>query len=1000
MKKNKKQSNHDFESPWFDLEYGMRFQVFQNLMRFRIRNILLVSSLYDLFLFEEDGRLFELLREEYLGLNLTHVPELTQVSSGKEAISMLKEQKRFDLIITTLHIEDMQAYNFAQLVRNSKIDIPIVLLAYDHTELSELLLYHDPSVFDQIFIWQGDFRIIIGIIKSLEDKFNVEHDTRVVGVQSIILIEDQVQFYSSYLPIIYMELFKQAQRLIFEGISLSHKLLRMRARPKILLCTTYEEAWNYFSKYKDTILGVISDIDFIHQGKQDPYAGIKFARNVKRQHVDIPILLQSNVPENEIKANESGAAFLLKNSPTLLQELRQFMFDHFGFGDFIFRAPDGKEYGRSVDLKSLEKQIQIVPEDSIKFHSERNHFSNWLKARTEFWLAHQLRPRKVSDFPSIKALRENLISSLREYRKTRQIGILTDFEKESFYPLSSFARVGGGSLGGKARGLSFINKLIYNYKVNNRFDDVNIYVPPAIVLGTNVFDQFLDENDLRNFALNASNDWKINQRLLQSENFPSEILQDLKDFLEIIDSPLAVRSSSLLEDSQYFPFAGVYETIMLPNNNDELKVRLNELVSAIKLIYASTFYQRAKNYFKVTSYRLEEEKMAVVVQKMVGVKHGDRFYPDFSGVAKSYNFYPVPPQKSSDGISTVALGLGKTVVDGDLSVKFCPKYPTLLPQFNSVEESLKNNQQNFYALRLKGNFKDEIETQDIFIEKFGLESAENDGTLKHVGSTYTHENHTIYDGISRIGHRIVTFAPILKHKLYPLPEIIELLLQMGSWAMGTPVEIEFAADLSVAKGKPQEFGILQMRPLVIRHEFDVLDIEDEEQDKLICKSNNVLGNGIINNICDIVVVDLLHFDRFKSHDVAKEISMFNSKLISQNRPYLLIGVGRWGSLDPLLGIPVKWEQIYGAKIIVETGFKDFSVTPSQGSHFFHNLTSFRIGYFTVNADTNDGFINWDWLLRQDAVEQMKYTRLIHFTSPLTVKMNGRENSGIILKPIL
>ncbi|MFQ5751679.1 MAG: PEP/pyruvate-binding domain-containing protein, partial [bacterium] len=575
----------------FKFEHGSdtRFQVFQNLMRFRIRNILLVSSLYDLFLFEEDGRLYELLREEYLGLNLTHVPELTQVSSGKEAIAMVKEEKRFDLIITTLHIEDMQAHSFAKLGRESKLGIPIVLLAYDHRELSELLLFHDPSVFDQVFVWQGDFRIIIGIIKCLEDKLNVDHDTRIVGTQSIILIEDQVRYYSSFLPIIYMELFKQAQRLISEGMNLSHKFLRMRARPKILLCTNYEEAWNCFSKYTDYILGVISDIDFMHHGKEDPEAGLTFAQNVKRKHRDIPILLQSNLQENEKKAHEIGASFLLKGSPTLLQELRQFMFDHFGFGDFVFRTPDGKEVGRASDLKSLEKHLYKVPEASLQFHSERNHFSNWLKARTEFSLAHKLRPRKVSDFSSLQELREHLISFLNQYRRDRQRGIITDFTKESFYPLSSFARIGGGSLGGKARGLSFINRLIYDYSISTRFEGVNISIPPAVVLGTEVFEQFLDDNHLRNFALNATDDRLITQKFLEAKKFPQPVLNNLADFLELIQIPLAVRSSSLLEDSQYYPFAGVYKTFMLPNNHPDLQERLNELVHTIKCVYASTF---------------------------------------------------------------------------------------------------------------------------------------------------------------------------------------------------------------------------------------------------------------------------------------------------------------------------------------------------------------------------------------------------------------------------
>lgn len=998
MDVKKEDSISHFNPYWLEHGYGTRSQEFQNLMPFRIRNILLVSSLYDLFLFEEDGRLYELLREEYKGLNLTHTPELTRVSRGKEAIALAKELKDFDLVITTMHIEDMPVYKFAKKVRQSGLDIPIVLLAYDTRELSELALYHDTSVFDQVFVWQGDFRIIIAIIKYLEDKRNVEHDTNMVGVQTIILVEDRVRFYSSFLPIIYVELFEQARRLITEGISLSHKFLRMRARPKILLCTNYDEAWGYFKKYQEHVLGVISDISYKRKGKYDAEAGLKFARHVKRQQYDVPILLQSGLPENAEKAHEVGAAFLLKGSPTLLQELRQFMFDHLGFGDFVFRTDDSTEVGRATDLKSLEEQLKVVPDESIEYHSERNHFSKWLKARTEFWLAHKLRPRKVSDFASIAELRELLISSLREYRINRQRGIITDFNKETFYPLSSFARIGGGSLGGKARGLSFVNRLVNNYKVYERFEGVNLYVPPAIVLGTDVFDQFIDENDLHHFALNCSDDKEINRRFLDAHNFPMDALHKLKEFIEIIKIPLAVRSSSLLEDSQYHPFAGVYKTFMLPNNHDNLNVRLFELLNAIKRVYASTFFQSAKNYIKATTYRLEEEKMAIIIQKMVGVQHENRFYPDLAGVAKSYNFYPVAPQESTDGIASVALGLGKTVVDGGMNVKFCPKYPKVLPQFGSIEESLKNNQRQFYALNLNSKVIDLSETQDTLIEQFGLDVAERDGTLRYSGSTYSHQNHAIYDGISREGYRMVTLASILKHKLFPLPEILEYLLEMGSWAMGTPVEIEFAVNMSVPKDKQKEFCLLQMRPLVLSHEFDVLNIGNTDPDKLICESHKVLGNGVINNIHDVVVVDSERFDRLKSHDAAEEVNTFNKELLSENRPYLLIGVGRWGSLDPFLGIPVKWEQISGATVIVEAGLDDLNVTPSQGSHFFHNLTSFNVGYFTVTSDKEAGFVNWKWLAQHPARREMTYIRHLRFENPIIIKMNGRKNKGIILKP--
>lgn len=998
VKSDFSQLRDNLDALWVEHGYGTRFQGFQNLMRLRIRDILLVSSLYDLYLFEEDGRLYELIRNEYQGLNLSHSPELTRVSSGHDAIALAKEEMRFDLIITTLHIEDMNATDFAKLVKKSDLNIPIILLTHDNRELQYLLKTDEASLFDKIFIWQGDYRIIIGIIKSLEDKLNVEYDTRLVGVQTVIVIEDNVKYYSSFLPIIYTEMLKQSQRLISEGINLTHKFLRMRARPKILLCSTYEEAWDYFEKYKEYTLGIISDIEFPRNGELDSTAGIEFAQNVKRELSDIPILLLSNNSDNAKETYDVGASFVLKDSPMLLSELRQFMIQYFSFGDFIFRTTEGYEVGRANDLKSLRESLETAPENSIRYHAERNHFSNWLKARTEFWLAHQLRPRKVTDYKSVEELRQDLIRSLRQYMNLRQRGIIADFSKESFDVQSSFARIGGGSIGGKARGLGFVNTLINYYNVRERFENTQIYVPPAVVIGTDVFDQFLDENNLRKFALNCDDDEEITRRFLEASKFPEETLGELAAFLDIIHSPLAVRSSSLLEDSQYHPFAGVYETYMIPNRHSNPLIRLNDLLNAIKRVYASTFYRSAKDYIRITSYRLEEEKMAVIIQKMIGQAHQNRFYPNISGVAKSYNFYPLPPQKPLDGIVSVALGLGKWVVDGGNTVRFCPKYPGDLIQFYSVKESLDSSQREFFALQLDANSDFGYATYDMLIDKFNLTVAEKDLTLHLVGATYSPENDTITDGLSRVGIRVVNFGPILKNSIFPLPEILELLLDMGTWGMGTPVEIEFAVNLGSNNGDNREFGLLQMRPLVVSRELEELDIEEIDEKFLLCHSYQVLGHGIIKDIRDIVFVDYHKFDRAQSLDVAKEISQFNNKLVEENVPYLLIGVGRWGSLDPWLGIPVTWDQIAGARTIVETSFKDMSVEPSQGSHFFQNITSFLIGYFTVNYKQSKNFVDWEWLLAQDPFEIKKYTCHLRFNNPLTIKMNGHKNEGVILKP--
>jgi CheY-like chemotaxis protein len=954
--------------------------------------------LYDLYVFEEDGRLYELIRHEYQGLNLTHSPEIIRVSNGTKAIALAKEEKRFDLIITTQHIEDMHAARLAELVRESDLNIPVILLAYDNRELSELISHTDTSVFDKIFIWTGNFRIILAIIKYLEDRMNVDHDSRIVGVQSIILIEDDVRFYSSFLPILYTEILKQSQRLISEGINLSHKFLRMRARPKILLCSTYEEAWETFINYEKFILGIISDINFIRNGKQDPRAGIEFAKNVFKRQDDVSILLQSLNPEMKKEAEDLGVGFALKDSSILLQEIRKISVENFGFGDFIFRSESGVEVGRAFDLQSLEKQLAHIPEESLKYHAERNHFSNWLKARTEFWLAHKLRPRKLTDFDTIEDMRQDLISSLRHYRKLRHRGIITNFKKDSFDPESGFARIGGGSLGGKARGLGFVSTLINNYQIQDQFEDVRVSIPPAVVVGTDVFDAFVDENDLRDFALNATDDVEITKRFLDAKKFPEAILGELAAFLDLIKEPLAVRSSSLLEDSQYHPFAGVYETYFIPNQHENPLIRLSEVLNAIKRVYASTFYQGAKSYINVTSYQPEEEKMAVIIQEMVGAAHNDRFYPDFSGVAKSYNFYPIPPQKSSDGAVSVALGLGKTVVDGGKTVKFSPAHPNHLPQFSSVKETLRNNQRYFYALDLSSNSQESYATHDVQIKQYSLEDAEQDGSLNYVGSTYSYENNAISDGLSRSGPRIVSFAPVLKHKNFPLPQILELLLEMGGWGMGTSIEIEFAVSMSVKPQQPREFGLLQMRPVMLKREIEELKIEVENKNQLLCESPWVLGHGVLEDIKDIVYVDYNSFDRSKSKEVAQEVSMINSTLLAEKIPYLLIGVGRWGTLDPWLGIPVNWSQISGARAIVESSFKDFMVTPSQGSHFFQNLTSFMIGYFTVNSFKEEGFVDWNWLQKQVVITEKKYTKHLRLANPLTIKMNGQQNKGIIIKP--
>jgi hypothetical protein len=788
----------------------------------------------------------------------------------------------------------------------------------------------------------------------------------------------------------YTEIINHSQSLISESVNVAHKILRMRARPKILLCTTFEEAWGYFSRYTEDVLGVISDIEFPHEGQLDPLAGAEFARKVRSAYGDIPVLLQSSSPETAAVAREVGAAFLLKGSPTLLEDLRHFIVENFAFGDFVFFLPDGRQVGRARNLLELLDLLHTVPAESIAYHAERNDFSRWLKARTEFHLAHHLRPRTSADFASVEERRNFLIDEINAYRREQTRESVSDFDPSSFDPENSFARIGGGSLGGKARALAFVRHLLRDFGVVDRFEAMQITVPPCLVLGTHIFDRFLDENDLRYFAMASDDDAEIERRFAAA-TLPAEVEDRLAGYLASVRYPLAVRSSSLLEDSQYQPLAGVYKTYMLPNNHADDGVRLQQLVQAVKRVFASTFLTYAKNYFKVTPYRLEEEKMAVIIQKMVGSEHGSRFYPAFAGVARSHNFYPSGPAAAEDGVVVMALGLGRTVVDGGRALAFSPKHPQHLPNFSTVEDMLANSQRDFVALALDSG-------EEVAEKHYPLAVAEADGTLAWVGSTYSPENDAVYDGVSRPGVRLVSFAPILKQKTLPLALVFERLLELGRWGMNTEVEIEFAVELSTDPATPTEFAFLQLRPMALSREAAELDTEDVEPGQVLVRSSSVLGNGRFAHLRDLVVVDFERFDRSRTAEIAAEVARLNGELVAQGVQYILVGLGRWGSADPWLGIPVTWEQISGARVIVESGLKDISVTPSQGSHFFQNLTSFRVGYFTVNPEEGEGLVDWDWLAAQPAMKETGYVRRLHFEQPLVVTINGKRQRGVIVKP--
>jgi len=965
-------------------------------MPFRVQDILLVSSLYDSFTLQEDGRLNELILGEFLELSLHHTPGLTHVSSGAEALARATAERRFNLVITTIQLGDMDASQLAKEVKARGLDVAVVVLAYDNHERKEFVAHRDTRDIERIFMWQGNARILVAIVKDLEDRRNVAHDTATVGVPVILLVEDNVRYYSSFLPMIYTELIRQSERLISEGVNLSHKLVRMRARPKILLSSTFEEAWELFVRYRPYLLGLISDVDFPRGGEVARGAGFELARMAREALPDLPILLQSSRAELAARAGEVGAAFLRKYSDTLLADLRRFMIGEFAFGDFVFRMPDGREVGHAADLKGLEEQLHTVPAESIAYHGERNHFSNWLTARTEFALARRLKPRKVSDFADHEALRRDLIRSIAGYRRESGEALVADFDRHGFDAEAAFfARIGGGSLGGKARGLAFVRFLLGREEMTRRFPGVHVGVPPAIVLATDCFDRFLADNDLLEFALGAHDDDALVRRFLAAP-LPGDVTLDLLAFVDAVHGPLAVRSSSLLEDSQYQPFTGVYETLMLANSDPDPAARLEQLSIAIRRVYASTFSRRVRAHLRATPYRLEEEKMAVLVQKVVGARHGSRWYPDFSGVARSHNFYPSPPLRSEDGIAAVALGLGRTVVEGGNCLMFCPRDPRHLLHFSSVEDILRHSQRQFWALDLEREGPGGGGEDAMRETCFDLDVAEADGTLRAVGSTYSPESEAVYDGLSRPGVRLVTFAPVLKHDAFPLAQVLHDLLEIGQRGMNRPAEIEFAVRLARHPAEPHQFGFLQMRPLALNEGFEDVDLDAIDDETLVCRSPMVLGHGVVE-LHDAVVVDFAHYQREKSREVAQVIARYNAELVEEGRPYLLIGVGRWGSADPWLGIPVTWEEISGARVIVEAGFRDFRVTPSQGSHFFQNLTSFQVGYFTVNADTGEGYVRWDWLAAQPALSCRDGVRHLRFEKPLRVRMNGRRNEGVIEK---
>jgi CheY-like chemotaxis protein len=977
-------------------DFDLSFKVFHELMARKVTDILLISSPYEAFVMEEEGRLAERIIYEYRGLNLSRPPMLTWVSTARQAMEALS-RKKFDLVITLPQVDEIPAYDLGRQIKDIHPELPVYLMIQDTSRHLLERRYTDRKSIDRVWVWYGNSDLLLALIKNREDQLNVAYDTRRARVRVIILVEDSPIYCSSLLPLLYKEIVTQTQAVMEESVNDEHRILRMRARPKILLAETFEEALELYQQYRPFLLSVFSDVRFPKDGRMDDQAGFKLLERIRQEDPDLPLLNLSSEESNRQKAREISAMFLNKNSPTLHSDIRGFFMTYLGFGDFIFRLAIGREIARASNLREMENILPDIPDESINYHGQRNHFSSWLMARSEVMLASKLKPVKVSDFPNTGELKKYLIDCIHERRKGRQKGLITELIKGAYDPDADFVKVGKGSLGGKARGLAFIaTQLKENPDLQKKFKDVDIQVPKSLVLSTEGFDAFVGDNDLKEIANSERSDAEIAHLFLTSQ-FPEWLKTDLKIFAAHARYPLAVRSSSLLEDAQFQPFAGIYKTYMLPNNHPDPAARLERLIMAIKLVYASTYCESPRAYAKSTFHRMEDEKMAVVIQQLTGDAFGDYFYPTISGVAQSYNFYPIAHLKPEEGIAHIALGLGKTVVEGGTSMRFSPRYPQFLPQFSTVDDILKNSQRFFYALKLKTLAPKLEVSEEATLAKLEIDEAADDPPVKLLTSSYSAQDHRIRDGAGNSGYPVLTFANVLKYRAFPLAEILVDVLEIGRRGMGCPVEIEFAVKLPADSAVRPSFDLLQIRPMGIsRHQIDV-EISEEDVSTAVCYSTSALGNGSSKDIADIVVVNPDTFDPARTPEIAAEIGRINKQLVQQKRKYLLIGPGRWGSADRWLGIPVTWHDISGVGAIIETTIENLNADPSQGSHFFQNITSLGIGYLT-NAPCDGDFIKWQWLQSLPAEAQTTYLNHVRLEVPLTIKIDGKKSQAVILAP--
>ena len=968
---------------------------FANLMNKRIYNVLLIATKYDSFMLEDDGRVDEQIFNEYTSLSLRYPPRFTQVTTEEEALNELKN-RNFELIICMPNMDNRDIFAAASEIKVHYPNIPIVVLTPFSKEVSKRIANEYLSAIDYVFSWLGNSELLLAIIKLIEDKMNAPDDTASVGVQIILLVEDSIRFYSSALPHLYKFVLEQSQMFAKEALNDHQRTLRMRGRPKIKLARNYEEAVRIFDQYRDNMLGIISDMSFMHNGVKDPYAGYKFGQYVRKTGLIIPFVLESSEASNHVYAKELNASFIDKNSKSYPQDLKKKIMQRFGFGDFVILNPHTKEeIMRIKDLKDLQKKVFQIPDDSLVYHLSRNHFSRFFYSRAMFPPAEVLKHVDVSDYKDMDEARKLIFDLIVQYRRMKNTGVVAVYQKDRFDEYSNFARIGDGSLGGKGRGLAFIGAMVKRYpKLES--DNFAVNIPKTVVICTDIFDEFMETNELYPVALGDADDETILRYFLRA-SLPSRLIEDLMAFFDVVKSPIAVRSSSLLEDSHYQPFAGIYSTYMVPKIEEKYDM-LRTVSDAIKAVYASVFYKDSKAYMTATSNLIDQEKMAIVLQEVVGSRYNDHFYPTMSGVARSLNFYPIGNEKAEDGIANIALGLGKYIVDGGQTLRFSPRHPHSILQMSTMDFALRETQTRFYALDLK-NMAEAFSVDDAFnLVKLGLKDADAEGSLKYIVSTYDPYDQIIRDGYYPGGRKILSFVNILQHDVFPLADTLDQILRIGQQEMGRPVEIEFAVNMAPSDHTRATFYLLQIRPIVDNKEIMDEDLSLVKNEETILSSTSVLGHGIVGDVQDIIYVKTGAFNSSNNQLIAYEIEKMNRSFTDQEKGYVLVGPGRWGSSDSWLGIPVKWPHISNARVIVECGLENYRVDPSQGTHFFQNLTSFGVGYFTVNPFKGDGWFDEAFLNAQPAVEETEYLRHVHFDAPITIKMDGKKSLGVVLKP--